>query len=212
MSAAIYPFIDVENHKEISTPANKSKAPRTVEVSVKINNISDINCVEVTFQISFKLFLRWEDPKLIGLPSGTIIKENGEDWEIPGLFNPDIVIINEFELAEVGKEFRVVDGTTGKVKLSTNYRGKIFMMNMGLKYFPFDAQNLQIILRPHKLDETKLVLSYNREDSASEYHPIHEWRFVGFCAKRYHTDPSTSTAGKVYSSLHIVICVQREYA
>eukprot|EP01034_Spumella_vulgaris_P022719 gene22719-28875_t len=161
--------------------------------------------------MSIKLFLRWEDPKLIGHKVGKV-KPGAEpgEYEIPGLFNPDIQIANEFEVAETARDLRVLDSKTGKVKLSVAYRGKLFMMEMGLKYFPFDAQNLQIILKPHKLDETNVILKYSPDESASDFHPVHEWRFVGFCAKHYRTDPNTSTVGKIYSSLHVVICVQRE--
>jgi hypothetical protein len=196
---------------EITPPRKEKKKPKIVSISVKIYSISDINCIEVTFQVSIKLFLRWEDPKLIGHKVGRVKPgiEPGE-YEIPGLFNPDIQIANEFELHETSRDLRVIDSKTGKVKLSVSYRGKLFMMEMGLKYFPFDAQNLQIILKPHKLDETNVILKYSPDESASDFHPVHEWRFVGFCAKHYRTDPNTSTVGKIYSSLHVVICVQRE--
>jgi len=206
---------DVEQHgdppSKNSSPNNKSSKTgpqKVVDVSFKIYSIADIDCIEVTFRVNIKLFLHWEDPKLIGIPDGTVLVPGKDD--IPGLFDPDIRISNEFELEETSRELRVTDSATGRVKFSIGYRGKIYIVNMSLKYFPFDAQNLQIILRPHKLDEKKLVFEYNAEESASDYHPVHEWRFVGFCAKRGRTDPATSSAGKTYSTLHIIICVQRE--
>jgi hypothetical protein len=130
--------------------------------------------------------------------------------EVKGMFDPGVQISNEFELHESHKHFEILNSQTGRVQLSAHYRGKLFMMEMGLTYFPFDAQNLQIILKPHKLDESKVILKYSSEESVSDFHPVHEWRFVGFCAKHYRTDPSTSSTGKIYSSLHVVTCVQRE--
>jgi hypothetical protein len=209
---------EVQNELQVAvTPTISSvakiekKKPKLVSISIKIYSISDINCVEATFQASFKLFMRWEDPKLVGQKEG-YLKQGAEEgeYEVPGIFNPDIQVTNEFELEETGRELRVLDSSTGRVKLSVAYKGKLFMMEMGLKFFPFDAQNLQIILKPHKLEEQKVVLRYSSDESASDFHPVHEWRFVGFCAKHYRTDPNTSTTNKIYSSLHIVICVQRE--
>lgn len=200
-----------DNISKCSEPPSKSSkgVRKLVEVSFKIYSIADIDCIEVTFRVNIKLFLRWEDPQLIGIPEGTILNHSQQE-QIHGIFDPDIRISNEFELEQTSREFRVIDSTLGRVKLSLGYRGKIYIVDMSLKYFPFDAQNLQIILRPHKLDENKLILEYCAEESASDYHPVHEWRFVGFCAKRGRTDPNTSSAGKIYSTLHILICVQRE--
>lgn len=46
---------------------------------------------------------------------------------------------------------------------------------MDLATFPVDCQNLQICLKPYKLETEKLVLRPRREESAIEQQDSHEW-------------------------------------
>ena len=79
---------------------------------------------------------------------------------------------------------------------------------MDLYMFPFDCQNLQIIVKPNKKDISQVVLTPG--EAALNKIPATEWAIVGNLCRTDHTDPSTSTAGKVYSSMHIIMLVQRE--
>lgn len=81
---------------------------------------------------------------------------------------------------------------------------------MDLSTFPFDAQNLQLCIKPHRLSIEKMILLPLREESTMDAHPEHEWRTLSHCAKEYATDPALSTTGKVYSSIHIIVLLQRE--
>lgn len=78
--------------------------------------------------------------------------------------------------------------------------------------FPFDAHNLPLCIRPHRLAIENLLLIPIREDSTLDAHPQNEWNILSHCMKEYVTDPSTSSTGKTYSSLHIVMLVKREGA
>jgi len=46
---------------------------------------------------------------------------------------------------------------------------------MDLATFPVDCQNLQICLKPYKLETEKLILRPRREESAIEQQDSHEW-------------------------------------
>lgn len=46
---------------------------------------------------------------------------------------------------------------------------------MDLATFPVDCQNLQICLKPYKLETEKLILRPRREESALEQQDSHEW-------------------------------------
>jgi hypothetical protein len=47
---------------------------------------------------------------------------------------------------------------------------------MDLATFPVDCQNLQICLKPYKLETEKVLLRPRREESAIEHQDSHEWK------------------------------------
>ncbi len=180
--------------------------PKVVLVSFKINYVTEIDVVQCTFNISCSLFYHWEDPALIGHPVGACRKSAlGPDSDA------DIIVVNDMTLEETSSsEFiEVLNSSTGAVKLSKHVKGKVFMMSLDLQMFPFDVQNLSINLRPKRQDVTKCVLEYFSEQSTVNAQPQHEWVQHGYSALTYTTLPQFSTTGKIYSSLHIVVLVQR---
>ena len=82
------------------------------------------------------------------------------------------------------------------------------MMSMDLYMFPFDCQNLQIGVKPNKKDITEVVLASGERSINMILRQ--EWDVVGHLCRAYHTDPSTSSSTKVYSSMHIIVLVRRE--
>ena len=177
---------------------------RQVKVSYKICSVSEIDSVSCTFSMDMKLVFTWDDPKLIGAAKGNIDIEH-----IKGAFDPELEVVNEYEL-DKKITTKLTDSTKGTVKQSTHIKGKLSMMDMHLEMFPFDAQNLQLILKSHRYPIEQLVLVPDREQSTIDYHPQHEWRQLGHCMKEYTTNPDNSSTKKVYSSLHIIALVQRE--
>jgi hypothetical protein len=51
---------------------------------------------------------------------------------------------------------------------------------MDLSTFPFDCQNLEIVLKPYKLEAEKVILRPRREESAIEFQDSHEWTVCVF--------------------------------
>eukprot|EP01032_Pedospumella_encystans_P024128 gene24128-27298_t len=148
------------------------KGPRFVDVSYKINCISHIDSVTSTYYIDVKLFFHWIDPKFIGRK-----KNESVDIKTEGAWNPDIVVTNEHQLTSVDqhRDIKVNNSATGELKSSNQYRGTLFINNMDLATFPVDCQNLQICLKPYKLETEKLILRPRREESAIEQQDSHEW-------------------------------------
>jgi hypothetical protein len=198
---------EVNNFGSVREKKNAESVARRVDVAFKINHISDIESIDSTFTISIKIFYHWEDPKLVGHKKCVLSESEVEE---NGYFDPDIIITNDFEMCVVSKEFKVIDSKTGAVKVSVLTKGKCFIQNMDLSHFPFDAQNLQLILRPRRLDINSVELCFDASESAMDSHPLHEFRVYGYTAKSYRTDPKASSVGKVYSSLHIITMVQRQ--
>ncbi|KAJ1455408.1 hypothetical protein M885DRAFT_520347 [Pelagophyceae sp. CCMP2097] len=191
-------------HQVIEQKRISAKA-KQVRVGYKINGIRDLNSINCTFTIDFKVFYYWDEPSVVGMPQGFALDPLG-----PQLFQPELVISNEADLTLSHWEFQVKDPKLGLVKLSQYYRGKLLIPNMSLVHFPFDVQNLRICIKPHKKSINELELVPATSENAVEHHARHEWRVIGSCTACYATNPAHSTTGKVYSALHIVVLVERE--
>ena len=183
---------------------NRRRGKR-IKVGYKINGIRNVNSIDCTFTIDFKVFYYWTDERVKGRPKGTVV-----DIHEPDLFQPELIISNEAELSLTHWEFQVKDPKTGLLKLSEYYRGKLLIPNMSLHFFPFDVQNLRICIKPHKKTIEEVELHPLLDEMAIEHHARHEWRVIGTCSAMYATNPEHSTTGKVYSSLHIIVLVERE--
>ena len=191
----------ISKEEEVKKGQPKSKL---VLVSFKVNNVSEIDVVKCTFNANVSLFFHWEDPSLIGKPLGKIEKsELG--------FDPEIMVINSLDLQETESHYRLelINTYTGAVKESRHFHGKVFLLSLDLLTFPFDCQNLSINLRSKRKDFNNVILEYFSEESTVDAHPQHEWLFHGYTAMSYTTLPKYSTTGKIYSSLHVVVQVQR---
>jgi hypothetical protein len=205
------PHGNFHNHIiQIAEKVNRED-PKVIWVSFKIYNVSNIDSKKCLFLINIKIFYHWIDENLIGHKKGFLKRdEDTGEYPVPGVFDPGIIIMNGFRLSESERQFQVVNSETGQVKLGIRYRGQARILNMDLRYFPFDAQNLHIVLRPERLDRTMVKMRYLQEESTMDAHTNSEFKIFGFTARRYETDPETSSTHKIYSSLHIVILVQRE--
>ena len=147
-----------------STP---SSSPIKLYIHYKINYIADINVLTSSFMCDIKVFYKWFDPYLVGRK-----KDSSIDFKEKGVFNPDVTIQNAFEITETSSTAKLVDSSTGEVKLTGHtrtillpslltylltylftvcYKGTFFITAMPLQLFPFDCQNLQLTFRPHKL-------------------------------------------------------------
>ena len=123
----------------------KKKAVKKIGVGYKVNWIRELDSKNATFKADFKLFYYWQDDFFKGGKKGAHL-----DVRAPGAFWPDLIIANEAELHITHEDFYLRDPATGAVKLSQYYRGTMTVINMNLRYFPFDIQNLRICVRPHK--------------------------------------------------------------
>lgn len=180
-----------------------------IEVGYKINSIGNIDSKTITFAADFKLFLKWTDPALEGHPKGHVDLES--EFNGRTVINPEFQIANEHDLQRTHFECKVTDPAKGKVKLSAYFRGTLNMMEMDLRNFPFDFQNLRICIKPHKATIDEIVFVPGA-DHVIDHHARHEWEIIGHCTQSYATNPKASTTGKVYSSLHVIGLVRREHS
>lgn len=180
------------------------KEQKQIEVAYKINCISNIDCVTSTFEIDIKLFIYWRDPKLVGRKKGAKVSFD------EGLYNPDIIIVNEHNLKRISNELKVVDGEVGLVKQSIEASGTCFFTTMELDLFPFDCHNLRIVLKPYKLPFEEAFLSpYSSDPCSMDYQITQEWNILGFSMTSDKTDPKQSSTNKSYSTLSPTVLVVR---
>ena len=192
----------IENSDSLVSKAKSN--PVVVLVSFKFNNVSKIDPFRGTFVVNISLFYHWEDPSLIGRPLGHV---DESDLSV----NPDIIILNDLDLVETSehRSLELINTYTGAVKQSRHFKGRVFLLSLDLADFPFDCHNLSLNLRSKKKDFNNILLEYFSEESTVDAHPQHEWLFHGYTALTYTTLPKYSTTGKIYSSLHVVVQVQR---
>lgn len=192
----------VESNGEESVAPTKKK----VEVAYKINCISNIDSITSTFEVDIKIFLYWKDPKLIGKKKGTVV-----DISSDGLFNPDIRITNEHAIVEDSNEVKMLDSSTGSVKQSIEAKGTCFLTTMELDMFPFDCQNLEVVLKPYKLAIQDVTLvPFSTDPCSMDNKVAEEWTVLGFTTTSNTTDPATSSTNKVYSTLSPTVLVVRK--
>lgn len=186
--------------------ASNASDPLEVEIGYKVNCVSDIQVISSTFTVDIKLFYRWKDPRAIGIAKGTYV-----DVHEKGLFEPEIVVCNAHALELTSETTKISDSTTGELKRTLDYKGSLFITKMDLKLFPFDCQNLELVLKPRVKPSSEVVLVPAAADKcAFQRAVIHEWNIVGHIAKEFLTDPSQSTTHKQYSTVYIVIQAQRQ--
>ena len=82
---------------------------------------------------------------------------------------------------------------------------------MSLQMFPYDCQNLCISVRPHKLAVDKIqLIPAAASECAMERTVTHEWKVVGHCLRAVLTDTSSSSTGKSYSQINVLVLTARK--
>lgn len=117
--------------------------------------------MDEVFEVDFKLFITWEVPELVGKKDADVVFS-----KVP---NPDIQVMNAHQLQETYREIKLSDSKRGAVKLTQYFRGTLYV-ELALQVFPFDVQDLQIVLRPHKKSRDKARLSFADDMTAVDQH------------------------------------------
>ena len=197
-----------------------------VEVGYKITHIGEIDCLRAVFFLSFKLFMRWQDLQMRGMCKDFAERLHWRTYPeaynaLPPkmwakFFMPELLVLNEQDLALTYIELKVTDALRGVVKASRYYRGFIAMnISTELRNFPFDFHDLRIIIRAHKFDKSKVRLVAWKGtaaiDTTMHTAEMNEWELVGHRSQAKDSKSGASTTGKVYSLFEIDIMVQRSH-
>lgn len=172
--------------------------PKIVDISIVIKTISNIDCDTKTCKVDCVIETGWNDSSVA----------NGKSL-VPG-FDPQLRVVNGIDMQELSNRLEVVDVLRGRMLRRVEYRGKVFMQKMNMHYFPFDEQIIEIIVRPSKHGITKAMLHFSNGGQSPEFNLPSEWYFLGISAKQKRTTTIPNPSKSVFSSMHILIGIQRE--
>ena len=199
MSRKVVPMLPEGQPRSLNI---RKKGPLEVIVGYKINSLGDVDSIAACFEVDFKIFIHWNDPAFVGKEKGPVKKGSSK-------LDPKVECMNARKLVTYSEECALKNPSTGALKHSMYCRGTMSMLAMDLYMFPFDCQNLQIGVKPNKKDIHDVVLIAGGECSINSF-PRNEWQCHGHICRSYHTDPTNSSTGKIYSSLHIILLMERE--
>jgi Neurotransmitter-gated ion-channel ligand binding domain/Neurotransmitter-gated ion-channel transmembrane region len=160
----------------LQPPASEGK-PIDVAVGLHIINISSIDEVSESFQIDAYLLERWKDPRLAFTPSSAADRERR--YQVDEIWVPKVEMVNAASPRDRYDTVAVVspDGTVNyaercKAVLSTKFQ---------LRRFPFDTQQLAIIMHPFISSSHLVSFSLNDHKTwmSSEldtYSSLAQWR------------------------------------
>ena len=196
---------DIARNLEKSKLASKKGIAKVIEISYIVNSVSNIDAKSNSYEVDMEVEFYWNEPKAIGRDEGEVLDLKKND-----MFDPQIYVTNQAELEKHHYVTQVLDSSTGDVICRVRYRGKCYITNMDLSYFPFDCQNLQVGLRTTRLEVEKVVLKARNDCCSLHHHGVHEWVVLDHLMKDFVTDPALSSAHKEYSIMFITVLVRRQ--
>ena len=173
-----------------------------VMVGFKIKQVLRIDHVHLTFYANFNLFVQWNDPRLINVNPTNI------RWD-DSSFDPKLEIVNGTDIETYQNVKILVEPSTGLVKQTLSMRGNLTIHETSFGAFPYDYQDLRIQIKSFKYPGHSVLLVC-QGTSMIEHHPREEWVLSGLRTEVYTTNPHASAMGNSYSTMHIVIMVERD--
>ncbi|WP_158623602.1 hypothetical protein [Corallococcus llansteffanensis] len=123
--------------------------PRKVYVSFALSGLSSVDDVNETFDADFYMRLRWYDPTLVDTPLGNL--------DAPPAWRPNLEIINAKSVSKQLEEDTYQLVAPGVVQTVNRYRVTL-ASNLDLRLFPFDEQDLPILIEDFQHSKEELVL------------------------------------------------------
>jgi hypothetical protein len=169
-------------------------------IGFKVINILRIDHVHLTFYATFQLYIEWNDPHLINATKPI-------QWEKE--FDPNIICVNLVDGAVYSNVKELIDPSTGMVKQTIGIKGNLTIHETSFGPFPFDYQDLRIQVKSKNYPGHSILL-VSEGTSLIEHHPREEFILSGLRTEVYTSNPHASRCGNSYSTMHIVIMVERD--
>ena len=121
-----------------AAPVDTDGHPIVVDFRVVLFNVSNVDTKDLTAQVHLGVVFYWTDSRLVGWKHPILPPTLwGPEMQMRGTVGP--------ETKPVDEQFVLADASEGRLKRIVHYRGSI-ELNMELKAFPFDVQQLRIQL------------------------------------------------------------------
>ncbi len=155
-----------------SLPPHPPGQPIDVNVSFYVSNLGSLDQSSETFTVSGYLLATWQDPRLIFTPEPN---ETSRTLESGKYWTPSLELINITSLSDTRENASVApDGTVSWYSRI----GCTLSSDFNLKRFPFDSQNLKVIVESlaHSEEEVRLILDAKKSGvNADSYVSLSEW-------------------------------------
>lgn len=210
--------IIISDNETIAIPVQEpvKDLPIDVRLSLNINKIYDIRPVDESFNVDAYLGANWLDPRAGSLvPEGkdSITLEDGhvDDWH-EHVWMPSLEIINVLGTKDVSNK-RLVIYKDGRVFYNERFNATL-QSSMNFRKFPFDTQQLQIMIEPFSYSASKVRFSEQSRVYPTELSswPMLEWHAtkrscqIGEAEYQYLAD---STAEKIFTQFAFTLTVER---
>ena len=185
---------------------------REVYVAAKVFSMLNMDIIQQTFAIEFRLVFEWHEPKLAtDEPTAAVPKKVAvSEWD-PKLFSPMPLIQNGTrDLDGKPGRFDVFGGPEGRVSQSWDFRGTL-LHEYALRKFPFDDQQLSIVVRLKQWHGLYVEpRPHPARPSMIDRVVLPEWE-VSDVVKFFNvaSDPKKSTQGLVYNELVVTMHCSR---
>jgi Neurotransmitter-gated ion-channel ligand binding domain/Neurotransmitter-gated ion-channel transmembrane region len=201
--------LSLGEQNEFLRPPIQEGLPVPVSIAIRVLNLTDIDEVAQRFHLMFYMFVQWHDSRLAFTPHDP--NEHFHAYTPNEVWHPRLEFINGIGARTVS-EVSLRASPDGKalyiersdVELSTRFH---------LHRFPFDRQELQIIVRPFVGQATILRFEASHEHTwisagESTYSSLAEWDLKG--TRTEHDHVSMSKLGPIPQA-YFEIIVKRKY-
>lgn len=190
--------------------------PIELRLSLNINKIYDIRPVDESFNVDAYLAANWVDARAGLLVPETdnyvTLEDDGVDEWHTKVWKPSLEIINILGPKDISNK-RLIIYKDGRVFYNERFNATL-QSQMNFRKFPFDTQNLQIIIEPFSYAASKIEFSpqsrvYPTENSAW---PMLEWRAIGRACQvgeQLYEYLADSTAEKKFAQFAFTLTVER---
>ena len=153
-------------------------APVKVAVGLHIINIASIDEVKEQFEVDGYLMAQWNDPRLAYTPASP--EEKTREYQPSAIWIPYLEMVNGVAPHE-RYDLSVQGGPDGSINYVERFHAVLSSKFM-LRRFPFDSQDLLIIVHPFVRQSGKVEFTiYERDVSAmrefTQYSSLAQWDF-----------------------------------
>lgn len=200
----------------IPTQEPDTNLPIEIRLSLNINKIYDIRPVDESFNVDAYLAANWMDIRAGKyVPEGetyiTLEDNHVEEWH-GKVWIPSLEIINILGPKDISNK-RLIIYKDGRVFYNERFNATL-QSPMNFRKFPFDTQDLQIVIEPFSYAASRIVFSpysrvYPTENSAW---PMLEWRAIDRACQvgeQLYEYLADSTAEKKFAQFAFTLTVER---